>query len=150
MEKIVGVEIDMVVEDTVSALKLYEGIFETVRIEATEMEKGSNEAVFTMYGIRFHLLDENEKYQLIAPKPGDPKPMWINVSVPDIQETYSKAMQNGCAEIQPVNDIPEMGIRNAMFSDPFGYIWMLHQIDKIVSFEDRVKIITEQMDSDNS
>lgn len=137
----VGVEIDMVVKDCLTALPLYESIFEVERIEATAFEIGSNEAVFTIYGTRFHMLDENPDYGLVAPREGEAKPMWLNVLVPDIRKTYAKAMDAGCAEIQPVTEMPEMGGINAMFTDPFGYVWMLHEILREVSFEDRLKAL---------
>ncbi|MFN6430030.1 hypothetical protein EUCA11A_28400 [Eubacterium callanderi] len=136
-----GVEIDMVVTDSLKALELYEKIFEVKRIEVTDYPKGTNEAVFTIYDTRFHMLDENPEYQLIAPKPGQPQSVWYNVLVPDIQAVYDKAMAAGCAEIQPVT---EMGAANAMFADAFGYVWMLHQIYREVSFEERCKAMEEK------
>lgn len=142
---ITGVEIDMIVTDSLKALELYEGIFDVQRVEVTGYARGQNEAVFTIYGTRFHILDENPEYQMVAPKPGDPKPMWINILVPDIRETYRKAMEAGCTEIQPVTEMEQMGGINAMFADPFGYLWMLHQIVREVSFEERCRILEEQM-----
>lgn len=141
----VGVEIDMVVSDSLGALALYEEIFETQRIEATSYDKGMNEAVFSMYGTRFHLLDENPEFQLVAPKPDDPKPMWVNVVVPDIAGTFAKAIKAGCTEIQAVTEMQDFGVINALFLDPYGYVWMLHQIVKEVSFEERLRIMEEQM-----
>jgi uncharacterized glyoxalase superfamily protein PhnB len=143
-----GVEIDFVVHDSIKALELYENIFETQRVEVTGYETGTNEAVFTMYGTRFHMLDENLEYQLVAPKPGDPKPMWVNIVVPDIKETYGKAMAAGCSEVQPVTEMEAFGISNAIFTDPFGYIWMLHQIHREVRFEERCRIMEEMRDGD--
>ena len=140
-----GVEIDFVVRDSLKALELYESVFEIQRVEVTGYETGKNEAVFTMYGTRFHMLDENPDFMLIAPKEGDPKPMWVNIVVPDIRETYGKAMTAGCSVIQPVTEMEALGISNAMFSDPFGYIWMLHQAHREVSFEERCRIMEEQM-----
>lgn len=137
---ILGVEIDFVVEDSIVALELYEKIFEVERLEVTSFEKGRNEAVFTIYDSRFHMLDENLDFELIAPKPGDPKPIWFNIAVGDIMDVHNKAMSAGCAEIQPVTEIVEMGISNSMFSDPFGYMWMLHQIHREISFEERMKL----------
>lgn len=139
-----GVEIDFVVQDSIRALELYESIFEIQRVEVTDYARGANEAVFTVYGTRIHMLDENPDYMLIAPKPGDPKPMWLNVSVPDLRTVYEKAMKAGCTEIQPPTDLEAMGVSNAMFADPFGYIWMLHQIHRVVSFEERCRILEEQ------
>ncbi|MEN6324559.1 MAG: VOC family protein [Syntrophomonas sp.] len=137
----VGVEIDMVVCDSVKALELYERVFGAERVEATAYENGLNEAVFTIFGTRFHLLDENAEYQLFAPKDGERKPMWLNVLVPDIKATFEKAIESGFNEIQPITEIPEMGVSNAVCTDPFGYVWMLHQIHREVSFEERTKIL---------
>jgi len=141
---ITGVEIDMVVKDSIKALELYEKIFDVERIEVSDLGDKGAEAVFTIYGVRFHLLNENPEFFLIAPKEGDPRPMWLNVCVPDINETFSKAIENGCKEVFAVQEMPDFGIKNAMFSDPFGYGWMLHQIDKLVSHEERMRILSEQ------
>jgi len=32
-----------------------------------------------------------------------------------------------------------------VFVDPFGYMWMLHQVHREVSFEERCRIIEESM-----
>jgi len=135
-----GVEIDMVVTDSLKALALYEKIFEIVPIEVTDFPTGENEEVFTLFGTRFHMLDENPEFQLIAPKPGDPKPIWFNIMVPDIASTYAKAISEGCTEVQPVTEMAAYGVSNAIISDPFGYLWMLHQVHRKVSFEERKKL----------
>ena len=135
-----GVEIDFVVTDSLAALALYEKIFEVTRVEVTSFPAGQNEAVFTVYGVRFHMLDENPEFQLIAPKPDAPQSMWLNVLVPDINAVHQKAMNAGCFEIQPVTELSDFGVSNSVFKDTFGYVWMLHQIHKEVSFEDRVKM----------
>ncbi len=136
----VGVEIDLVVTDSLSALALYEKIFDIERVELTEFSKGENEVIFSLYGTRFHMLDENPEFSLIAPKPDDPKSIWFNVMVPDIASTYAKAMSEGCTEIQPVTELPDYGVSNAIFMCPFGHVWMLHQVHREVSFEERTKL----------
>ncbi len=140
-----GVEIDFVVKDSLEALALYEKVFELERIEVTKYSQGQNEAIFSIYGTRFHLLDENTEFHLVAPKPGDPKPMWFNVIVPDIQSTHQKALDNGCTEIQSITEIEDFGVANSMFTDPFGYVWMLHQVYREVSFEERSKIMEKRL-----
>jgi len=140
----VGVEIDMIVTDSLKALELYEKIFDIERIEVTDFPKGENEVVFSLYGSRFHMLDENPQFEMIAPKPGDPKPIWFNIMVTDIAKTYSKAMSEGCTEVQPVTEMTDYGVSNAMFSDAFGYLWMLHQVHKEVSFEERTQLWEER------
>ncbi len=143
----VGVEIDLVVTDSLKALEFYEKIFEIERVEVTDFPKGQNEVVFTLYGVRFHMLDENPEFQLKAPSAGDPKPIWFNILVPDIKATFAKAMEAGCTTVQPLTEMPDYGVSNAIFSDAFGHLWMLHQIHKVVSFEERVKLFEQNQDS---
>lgn len=136
----IGVEIDFIVSDSLKALDLYEKIFEVERIEVTDLPTGTNEVVFSLYGVRFHMLDENQQYGLKAPNPEHPNTIWFNITVPDIHEAYAKAMNEGCKELQGVTELTDYGVSNAIFSDPFGYVWMLHQVHEKVSFEDRVKL----------
>lgn len=141
----VGVEIDMVVTDSLGALAQYEAIFEVERMEVTALERGQNEAVFTLYGSRFHLLDANSDFQMLAPRQEDARPVWFNVTVSDIRAVYDKAMAAGCTEVQPVTELPEMGVSSGLFMDSFGYMWMLHQIHQEVSFEERSRVMEQQM-----
>lgn len=136
----IGVEIDMVVTDSLQALEHYEKIFELERVEVTSFSKGENEVIFKLYDVTFHMLDENPDFQLIAPAEDDPKSIWYNIMVPDIEETYQKAIKAGSTEIQPVTEIPDFGVSNAIFMDSYNYIWMLHQVHREVSFEERTKI----------
>jgi len=140
----IGAEIDMVVPDSLLAKELYEKIFDIKLLEVTDFSKGENEVVFLLYDVRFHLLDENPQFEMFAPKPGDPKPIWFNIMVPDINETFSKALNEGCTQVQQVTEMKDMGVSNAIFSDPFGYLWMLHQVHKEVSFEERKKLWEER------
>jgi PhnB protein len=137
----IGVDIDFVVPDCLEALALYERIFDVKRIEVTAFPRGNNEAIFSLYGTRFHMLDENPECHLVAPKPGDPKPIWFNVMVPDIAKAYQAAMEAGFSEIQGITELPAMGVSNAILVDPYGHVWMLHQVHREVSFEERVRIM---------
>ncbi len=136
-----GVEIDFVVKDSLAALRLYESIFEVERIEVSGFPVGSNEAVFSIYGVRMHLLDENPDFHLVAPGPEGQGSMWLNVLVPDIRATFDKAMAAGCTELHQVTEMAEMGVSNAIFRDPYGYVWMLHQMHRVVSHEERVAML---------
>lgn len=145
-----GVEIDMVVTDSLRALELYEKIFNNIeRVEVTNLPKGENEVIFTLYGVRFHLLDENSQFGLKAPTPDKPNTIWFNILVSDIKETFIKAINAGCIEVQPVTEIPDFGVSNAAFTDIFGYQWMLHQIHKEVSFEERMRLWEEKKENSN-
>ncbi len=146
----VGVEVDMVVVDSVHAMEIYQRIFEVEVVEVTNFPQGQNEAVFTIYGVRFHLLDENPEFQLIAPKEGQSQPMWLNVMVEDIVKTYDSAIAAGCESIQSVVKLDDYGVSNAMFKDPFGYVWLLHEMHQVVDFEDRVKLWEEKIGDQSS
>lgn len=92
--------------------------------------------------------DENPEYLLIAPKSDTPKSIWFNVVVTDIRAIYAKAISAGFSEIQFVTEMPEMGINSAVFSEPFGYVWMLRQVYRDVSFEECSRIIEKNMKND--
>ncbi|MFA1822617.1 VOC family protein [Virgibacillus oceani] len=136
----VGVEINMIVTDSLRALELYEKIFEIERVEVTDFPKGENEVIFSLYGVRFHMLDENPQFGLKAPDEEDPKSISFNVMVTDIKETFSKAISLGSIEMQAVTDLSDYGVSNAIFIDPFGYQWILHQVHEKVNFEERVEL----------
>lgn len=140
-----GAEIDFVVEDSLKALKTYESIFDIEVIEKTNFKLGNNEVVFSIYGTNFHMLDENPEYGLNAPKEANAS-IWFNVIVSDIEETHDKAIEIGCNEIQKVTQMEEMGVSNSMFTDPFGYVWMVHQVHREVSFEEREEIFKKEFE----
>jgi PhnB protein len=139
-----GVEIDLIVTDSLKALELYEKIFDIKRVEVTDFPKGENEVIFSLYGVHFHMLDENPQFGLKAPSMDAPQTMWFNITVPNIKETYAKAIDAGCKEVQPVTELPDFGVSNATFNDPFGYHWMLHEVHKEVSFEERNRLWEEK------
>lgn len=140
-----GTEIDFVVKNSIKALELYKEIFEIEVVEATEYPEGSNEAVFNLYNTRFHMLDENPEYGLKAPDKEHPNTIWFNISVEDIEKTHGAALKNGCIEIQEITKMMDGAVSNSVFTDPFGYMWMLHQVYQVLSFEERIKIIEEDM-----
>ncbi len=135
-----GVEINFVVSDCLEALKQYEQIFKIKRIEVTRLPKGQNEVVFEIYGTRFHMLDENPAFDLIAPTEGQSVTMWMNVIVPDIKATFEAAVRAGCEVVQEVVELPGYGVSNASFMDSYGYHWMLHQVHRVVDLEERLQL----------
>jgi PhnB protein len=93
------------------------------RIEVSDLPKGENEVVFGVHGTRFHMLDANEQFGMMAPDVGHPNTIWFNIMVEDIKETYKKTGDAGCTEIQPVTKIPDYGVSNGIFIDRFGSRW---------------------------
>ena len=135
----VGVEIDMVVSDSLKALELYEKVFEIERIEVTDFPKGENEVVFSLYGVRFHMLDENPKFGLKAPNLGDPQTIWFNILVSNIKEVFSKAINEGCTVVQELLkclitecQMLNLTIHSAIIGYYIKYIkkWVLKNVQK--------------------
>ncbi len=127
-----GVENCMVVSDSRAALELYKKLFEVSVIEVTSLERGLNEAIFTVFGTRFHLLDENEKYSLFAPGENSSKSAWFNITVPDAKSVFEKAVAENCLLIQPLLSVAP-GVTCAIFCDSFGYVWQVSQTGKSAS-----------------
>lgn len=123
-----GIEITMIVSNSIEALDLYKNIFDIEIIECTNLEKGLNEAIFNLYGTKFHMLDENLEYMLIAPKEDDNESISFNVTVENIEQTFKKVLESECTVYQEIKKIDKLNISNAIFSDKFGYIWLLHEV----------------------
>ncbi len=138
------VEIDFIVKDVLQALQFYEQVFEVERVEVGDFVVGENSVIMKIYGTAFHLLDENPNFQLIAPTPETYIPIWFNVTVPHIETVFNKALAAGATAIQPITEMPDMGLKNAMFKDPFGYMWLLHEVLEVVSYEDRARILEKK------
>jgi uncharacterized glyoxalase superfamily protein PhnB len=123
-----GVELDFVVPDTLNAFETYRKVFGAEAVEQTSNDRGHNEVVFTIFGTRFHMLDENPDYQLIAPKEGqDVVPFWFNLVVDDIKDVFGKAETAGFTTILPIQDVMEHTLKTSMQKDPWGYVWQFHQ-----------------------
>ncbi|MDR1537004.1 MAG: VOC family protein [Clostridiales bacterium] len=123
-----AIEINMIVAGSVKAAALYERVFGAENVEVANQGKGSSESLFKLYGIQFHLLDENPDYGMIAPKDCDSKPFGMNVTVPDISAVHNSAMENGFAEIKPITEMPGMGLLNCVLTGLYGFPWAVHQV----------------------
>ena len=141
----IGVEINMIVKDSLIASKLYEKAFKAEIIEATSYEKGLNEVIFKIFDTQFHLLDENKEYGLYAPTKDKTNSMWCNLFVEDIEAIFNRCEEERFQIIQPITKLEEFGIINAIVSDPFSYQWMFHQVIKDISFQERCEIMEEMM-----
>ena len=140
-----GIEINFVLKDSLEALKLYEQLFDIKVIEKSELPRGQNEAVFTLYDMRFHMLDENKEFNLHAPVKGGSTSLWFNVLVEDLEEIYHRALDLGCTSLQEITHFEVFGVSNASVLDPFGYVWLLQQVHQELSHEERIRLWQERM-----
>lgn len=122
-----GIEINMVVTDSLSAIKLYEQIFILDIIQRTDLKKGENEVIFSIHETRFHMLDENHANNLYAPKQDAIPSVSFNVYVTDLDAVFDNIVQEGCTIIQPITQNNKYGLSSAIIKDKFGYVWMLHE-----------------------
>jgi PhnB protein len=137
-----GFEVNFVVPDVLAAFETSCKVFGVEAVEKTAFGTGSNEVVFTLFhNHRFHMLDENPAYGLVAPKEGQGGFIRFNLVVEDSKEVFDKAEVAGFTTVQPIQELPDFGVKNSMQKDPWGYGWMLHQVDRVVGFEERVKLI---------
>lgn len=121
------VEINYVVADCLAATEEYADILGGKIIEKTDLEKGLNESIIEIGGALFHLMDENADYQLVAPKEGGNQSSWINLRQDGIQGIWEKALQRGWSEVMALADIEEVGLKQGILRDNFGYVWILQE-----------------------
>jgi PhnB protein len=120
-------ELCLCLPDTLAAFETYRNVFGAKVIEKTTLDRGLNEVVFTISGIRFHILDENHEYGLFAPQEGQKGFFWLNLMVENIKEVFDKAEAAGFTPIMPIQEMAEHGLKTSMQKDPWGYVWQLHQ-----------------------
>lgn len=121
-----SVEIDFVVKNSLEAIEKYNKVFEINIIEKTNLDQGLNEVIFEIFGSRFHILDENLEYQIVAPKENENMPVCFNITVENIEEIVKNAEVENFTVISPIKEIFK-NIKNAVLKDPYGYIWIIHQ-----------------------
>ena len=101
-----------------------------LKTAATLMQKGVKVGV-----VKFDCLSTDD--DLLYEKAGIPVRKGISGAlcpdhyfVSNIEETFSRAIDSGCTQIQAITYLPDHGMSNAMFKDCFGYIWLLHEIHR--------------------
>jgi PhnB protein len=68
------------------------------------------------------LADENPAWNAKAPEVGTPPPVQLMIYVPDVDETFKRALAAGGQETQPIKD-QFYGDRSGTLTDPFGHVW---------------------------
>jgi PhnB protein len=123
-----SIEIDFVLPDVLEAFAMYSKVFGAEAVEKTSLEKGQNEVVFTIFGTRFHMLDENPEAYLVAPKEGQGGFLWFNLTVDNIKEVFGRAEAAGFTTVLPIQEVMGHRLKTSMQKDPWGYIWQLHEV----------------------
>ncbi|WP_424814626.1 VOC family protein [Roseococcus sp. YIM B11640] len=135
----------LVVKDAEGALEFYRkglGAEELYRLR----EKGSDRighAEMTIHGALFMLSSEFPEMGALGPQ-GMP-PIRLHLMVPDVDAALERAVEAGATVIRPPTD-EFYGHRQASFTDPFGYIWMLSKEFEKVSPEEMQRRYDAMMD----
>jgi len=123
-----GVKISLVVNDCFVAFDLYKKVFDAKELHRTSLSKGQNRIAFMMCGGSFQLFDENRKFLLSAPAKLSPRSVWFDLLVDDVELTVQKGKDAGFLVFEPAQFLEDFGRVFATIGDPFGYMWMLHEI----------------------
>lgn len=137
-------EVNFVVKNALTSLDFYQKVFEVEEVEVGDFILGQNEVAIRVDNLYFRILDENPDFQMFAPTEESSVHSWFNIIVSDIEYSYAQAVAEGAKEIQAVKELPEMGIKNAVFKDPFGYVWLLHEVVQEIDYDTRVQILEQQ------
>jgi PhnB protein len=132
-------EIDMVVPKALAAFALYQHVF-----GATVLEKSTDEVICMLQGTRFHLFDENPVVGWQAPSKDTSQSSWFNVITDDAEALFARGTEANFETIVPLRAEEALGVKNAVVRDPFGYSWVIEQILRKISFEERCKILAER------
>lgn len=123
----IGIEIDMVVKNSIEAMKKYENIFDAKILSSIDLGEGGSTAVFKIGETTFRAIDENEENNFISPKKNGSRSVWMNIKLDNIEETCKKALEDGFTIVEPVSRASGTNFFNAVIEDSYGYIWILNQ-----------------------
>jgi PhnB protein len=76
--------------------------------------------------------DEHPQMGVFAPKPGDPLPIRLHLSVKDVDAFVARAVKAGAEVVRPVED-QFYGMRSGTIADPFGYSWFVSTQIEVVT-----------------
>lgn len=120
--------INMFVPNTITALELYEKIFEAKIIDvfSDELSGQKNGARFTIGESLFALADESPEGGK-SPFTLGGTPICIQLITDDVEYVLQKSLDAGCKLQMPITVVPGR-FKVANITDPFGYIWSLSQV----------------------
>jgi len=75
-------------------------------------------------GAAVMLTDENKQWGALGPKALGGSPVTLNLSVPDVDAAFGRAVDAGATVVMPVAD-QFWGDRYGLVRDPFGHSWAI-------------------------
>lgn len=131
--------LNMVVSDAIEACKLYEKVFEGKSFDIFEFPNrpNSNEVSVVIGDFTIRLIDENPEFECFSPTRNESCPIWFEVNVEDLDRTYKRVLENGMTTVQEINN--HMEKRFAEVKDVYGYTWVITQVLREISYEERME-----------
>lgn len=108
--------------DAIEFYKKAFGATEKLRLVMPDGKIGHAE--LEIEGSLLMMADENPDWQTKSPQTLGGNPMVLGLYVPDVDQSFQKAIEAGATELMPVKD-EFYGDRTGQVMDPFGYKWMI-------------------------
>jgi PhnB protein len=117
------------VKDATRAIEFYKQVLGATELTRWTDDKGRiGHAEIAIGGSPIFLADEHPEIGVLSPrtslKEGARSPVLIHVYVPDVDETYRRALAAGAESLRNPTDEP-YGDRSAQIRDASGHIWFI-------------------------
>ena len=107
------------------ALEFYKEAFGAVEIMRVMDDQGRvSHAEFHIGEADVNLADEHPEIGFLSPQTLGRSPVMLNVTVPNVDAFFDRAVAAGATVTRPVAD-QEYGFRNGGLKDPFGHDWFI-------------------------
>ena len=130
-------------QDASAAIEFYKKAFGAKeRMRLTEPGGKIGHAEIAIGNSVIRLSDEYADYGVISAQTLGASPMRINLHMPDVDALAKQAIAAGAKMVRPVAD-QFYGYRAGVFSDPFGYTWIISTFIENVSTEEMQRRLDE-------
>ncbi len=133
----------LVVRDAAEAVEFYSKAFDATILFRSPSPSGAGEHIHLRIWSSLVQVSSEEPAQrgarvegalLASPQTLSGSTCVFQVGVPDVDEAYRRAVENGAAPAMPPTDM-FWGDRYGWVSDPFGHVWALSTIQEILTPE---------------
>ncbi len=150
----------LVVRDAAEAVEFYSKAFDATILFRSPSPSGAGEHIHLRIWSSLVQVSSEEPAQrgarvegalLASPQTLSGSTCVFQVGVPDVDEAYRRAVENGAAPAMPPTDM-FWGDRYGWVSDPFGHVWALSTIQEILTPEqvdERLRGFAAQMEGRN-
>lgn len=129
----------IIVRDAAKAIEFYQAVFGAVELGRVTMPDGSiGHCELSIGAAHISVSEENETWKSYSPTKLGGTPVGLTLYVPNVDEIYALATEQGATTIDPVKD-QFHGDRSCTVVDPFGHKWHVMTHIEDVSFPEMQK-----------